>query len=106
MNPKYKSVPIKIDDYEKALFLAMRLNKPISAFLGELIRPVFQVCLSYKTLNLEYEISILSSTVTISAYGQNTFYVGELKDEQEIKKHLGQGQKVVQRAIQKARFKK
>jgi hypothetical protein len=93
MNKNFKSIPVRVEDYEKALFLAMRLNKPISKVMGEIIQPIFQVCMSYKTLNLEYSISILSSSVTITAHGQNVFYVGELKSESELEKRLGKPKK-------------
>jgi hypothetical protein len=94
MNKNFKSVPVRVEDYEKALFLAMRLNKPISTVMGEIIQPIFQVCMNYKTLNLDYQISILSSTVTIIAHGQSVFFIGSCSDPTEIEKRLGEHEHV------------
>lgn len=93
MNKKFKTLTIHRDCYEKVLFLATRSKQPISTVLDELISNVFQVSMSFETLSLTYELSILSSTCTVKANGKSTFFIGSVSDETEIQKRLGKPKK-------------
>ncbi|MCJ7633435.1 hypothetical protein MUP77_13740 [Candidatus Bathyarchaeota archaeon] len=82
MNKNFKNITVHKSTYDMAHYLAKVTGKSMSSILDELVSNVFQVGMNFKTLNLEYEISILNNTITIHATGKSTFTIGSISEEE------------------------
>jgi hypothetical protein len=75
---KKKQCPIQMfrETYDKLAYMAKSQGKSMAVFERELIDNLFQIMACFKTCNVEYEISVLNSTITIRVTGNSRISLG------------------------------
>jgi hypothetical protein len=89
---KRQPIQADLETRDKLKYIAQAKNQSMTASLKELIDFYFQVAMNFDQLNTEFEISILSSTLTIRCSGKSRFYIGNSpppEPEQKVTQKLG-----------------
>lgn len=79
MRQKFEAIRVTEQVHQQAKFLADKSGKSISKTVSELIEAVFNVAVTFSSLNLSYDYCITESRVTITCEGSNNLVVREEK---------------------------